>query len=75
MLAMKNTLNTTIDVSNVTTESKSLNSQKDYEMTQDEVAKAIGVTRIAIQQIENRALLKLRKELRRRKMLNLDFII
>ena len=75
MLAMKNTLNTITDVSSVTTESKSLNSQKDYEMTQDEVAKAIGVTRIAIQQIENRALLKLRKELRRRKMLNLDFII
>lgn len=75
MLAMKNTLNTITDVSSVTTESKSLNSQKDYEMTQDDVAKAIGVSRIAIQQIENRALLKLRKELRRRNLLKLDFII
>lgn len=75
MLAMKNTLNTITDVSSVITESKNLNSQKDYEMTQDEVAKAIGVTRIAIQQIENRALLKLRKELKRRNLLNLDFII
>ena len=75
MLAMKNTLNTITDVSSVTTESKSLNNQKDYEMTQDEVAKAIGVTRIAIQQIENRALLKLRKELRRRNLPNLDFVI
>ena len=75
MLAMKNTLNTITDVSSVTTESKSLNSQKDYEMTQDEVAKAIGVTRVAIQQIETRALIKLKKELRRRNLAALELLI
>ena len=75
MLAMKNTLNTITDVSSVTTESKSLNNQKDYEMTQDEVAKAIGVTRVAIQQIETRALLKLKKELRRRNLATLELLI
>ena len=75
MLAMKNTLNTITDVSSVTTESKSLNNQKDYEMTQDEVAKAIGVTRVAIQQIETRALIKLKKELRRRNLAALELLI
>ena len=75
MLAMKNTLNIITDVSSVTTESKSLNSQKDYEMTQDEVAKAIGVTRVAIQQIETRALIKLKKELRRRNLAALELLI
>lgn len=72
---MKNTSNTITDVSNATTGFKNLNSQKDYEMTQDEVANAIGVSRVAIQQIENRALLKLRKELRRRNLLNLNLVI
>ena len=72
---MKNTSNTITDVSNATTGFKNLNSQKDYEMTQDEVANAIGVSRIAIQQIENRALLKLREELRRRNLLNLNLVI
>lgn len=72
---MKNTLNTITDVSNATTEFKKLNNQKNYEMTQDEVADAIGVSRIAIQQIENRALLKLRAELRRRNLLKLDLVI
>ena len=72
---MKNTSNTITDVSNVTTGFKNLNSQKDYEMTQDEVANAIGVSRVAIQQIENRALEKLRKELRRRNLLNLNLVI
>jgi DNA-directed RNA polymerase specialized sigma subunit len=41
-------------------------------MTQREVAEAIGVTRIAIQQIENRAFEKIRKELRRRNISALD---
>lgn len=72
---MKNTSNTITDVSNATTGFKNLNSQKDYEMTQDEVANAIGVSRVAIQQIENRALEKLRKELRRRNLLNLNLVI
>ena len=72
---MKNTSNTITDVSNATTGFKNLNSQKDYEMTQDEVANAIGVSRVAIQQIENRALLKLREELRRRNLLNLNLVI
>lgn len=72
---MKNTLNTITDVSNATTGFKNLNNQKDYEMTQDEVANAIGVSRVAIQQIENRALLKLRAELRRRNLLKLDLVI
>ena len=72
---MKNTSNTITDVSSVTTESKSLNNQKDYEMTQDEVAKAIGVTRVAIQQIETRALIKLKKELRRRNLAALELLI
>ena len=72
---MKNTSNIITDVSNATTGFKNLNSQKDYEMTQDEVANAIGVSRVAIQQIENRALLKLRAELRRRNLLKLDLVI
>lgn len=72
---MKNTSNTITDVSNATTGFKNLNIQKDYEMTQDEVANAIGVSRVAIQQIENRALLKLREELRRRNLLKLDLVI
>ena len=72
---MKNTSNTITDVSNATTGFKNLNNQKDYEMTQDEVANAIGVSRVAIQQIENRALEKLRKELRRRNLLNLNLVI
>ena len=72
---MKNTSNTITDVSNVTIESKNLNSQNDCVMTQNEVAIAIGVSRVAVQQIETRAMLKLKRELKRRNLFTLDYLI
>jgi len=69
---MKNSLNTFIGACHVTTESNTLKNQTECVMTQREVAEAIGVTRIAIQQIENRAFEKIRKELRRRNISALD---
>lgn len=71
---MKNTLNTITDVFNATTEFKNLNNQNDCVMTQNEVAKAMGITRCGVQQIETRALEKLKKELRRRKINILDLL-
>lgn len=70
---MKNFSNTTTDVPNVITEFNPLTLST--VMTQREVAEAIGVSRVAIQQIENRAIEKLKRELKKRKLLSLDFII
>ena len=72
---MKNTSNTITDVSNVTIESKNLNNQNDCVMTQNEVAIAIGVSRVAVQQIETRAMLKLKRELKRKNLFTLDYLI
>lgn len=70
---MKNFSNTTTDVPNATTEFNHLTLST--VMTQREVAEAIGVSRVAIQQIENRAIKKIKRELKKRKLLSLDFII
>lgn len=43
-------------------------------MTQKEVADIIGVSRVAIQQIETRAIEKFKRELRRRNIKALDLI-
>ena len=72
---MKNTSNTITGVSNATTESKNLSNQNDCVMTQNEVAIAIGVSRVAIQQIETRAMLKLKRELKKRNLFTLDYLI
>lgn len=69
---MRNSLNTFIGACLVTTESNTLRNQLDCEMTQREVAEAIGVSRVAIQQIETRAIEKIRKELKRRNINALD---
>lgn len=69
---MRNSLNTFIGACLATTESNILRNQTECEMTQREVAEAIGVSRIAIQQIETRAMEKIRKELRRRNISALD---
>ena len=74
MLAMKNTLNNTIDVFHAITASSHSNHLKE-ELTQAEVAKAMGITRCGVQQIENRALEKLRKALKRKKIENLEDIV
>ena len=71
---MKNTLNNTIDVFHAITASKHSNNLKE-ELTQAEVAKAMGITRCGVQQIENRALEKLRKALKRKKIENLEDIV
>ena len=72
---MKNISNITTDAFNAIIEYKNSSNPNDYAMTQAEVAKAIGVSRIAIQQIETRALLKLKKELRRRNLATLELLI
>ena len=51
---MRNSLNTFIGACLATTESNTLRNQTECEMTQREVAEAIGVSRIAIQQIETK---------------------
>ena len=72
---MKNISNTITAVSNATIESSNLNNQNDCVMTQNEVAIAIGVSRVAVQQIETRAMLKLKRELKRRNLFTLDYLI
>ena len=72
---MKNISNIITAVSNATIESSNLNSQNDCVMTQNEVAIAIGVSRVAVQQIETRAMLKLKRELKRRNLFTLDCLI
>ena len=72
---MKNISNIITDVSNATIESSNLNSPNDCVMTQNEVAIAIGVSRVAVQQIETRAMLKLKRELKRRNLFTLDYLI
>jgi DNA-binding XRE family transcriptional regulator len=71
---MKISSNTFIDVYPVTTESNTLRNQSDCVMTQAEVAEAIGISRVAVQQIENRAIEKFKRELRRRRINALDLI-
>ncbi len=69
---MKISSNTFIDVYPVTTESNTLRNQSECVMTQAEVAEAIGISRVAVQQIETRAMEKFKRELRRRKINGLD---
>jgi len=71
---MKNSLNTFIDVYPVTTEFNNLRNKSDCVMTQAEVAEAIGISRASVQQIENKAIEKFKRELRRRKINALDLI-
>ena len=68
---MKNISNNTIDVFHAITASK-LSSPLREELTQTEVAKIMGLTRCGVQQIEARALEKLRKALKRRKIFELQ---
>jgi DNA-directed RNA polymerase sigma subunit (sigma70/sigma32) len=46
----------------------------DKHMTQEEVAKSFGMTRIAIQQIEKRALEKFKKEIAKRGIKKEDYL-
>ena len=71
---MKNSSSIFTDVCPVTTVSNILKNQNDCVMTQKEVADIIGVSRIAIQQIETRAIKKFKRELRRRNINALDLI-
>lgn len=71
---MKNSLNTFIDAFPVTTESNNSRNQNDCVMTQQEVAEAIGISRVAVYQIETRAIEKFKIELRRRKINGLDLL-
>lgn len=61
---MNNILNNTTDVFHAITASKPLNQLRE-ELTQAEVAKIMGLTRCGVQQIESRALLKLKKVLQK----------
>ena len=47
---------------------------KDWNMTQEEVAQVFGVTRNYVQQIEKRALEKIRAELKKRGVKKEDYI-
>jgi DNA-directed RNA polymerase sigma subunit (sigma70/sigma32) len=47
---------------------------KDWNMTQEEVAQAFGVTRNYVQQIEKRAIEKLRAELKKRGIKKQDLL-
>ena len=71
---MKNTLNNTTDVFSAITASKHSKSLNE-ELTQAEVAKAMGITRCGVQQIETRALDKLRKALKKRNIANLEDVL
>ena len=71
---MKNTSNNTTDVFSAITASKHSKNLNE-ELTQAEVAKAMGITRCGVQQIETRALDKLRKALKKRNIANLEDVL
>lgn len=71
---MKNSSNIFTDVCPVTTVSNTSKNQSDCVMTQTEVAEAIGISRVAVYQIETRAIEKFKRELRRRNINALDLI-
>ena len=71
---MKNTLNNTTDVFSAITASKHSKNLNE-ELTQAEVAKAMGITRCGVQQIETRALEKLRKALKRKNIEKVEDIV
>lgn len=54
---------------------KHTNETSIYEMTQEDVAKSMGLSRIAIQQIERRALFKIRKALKKHNVYQLNDIV
>lgn len=49
--------------------------QDDIGLNQREIADILGVSRSAIQKTEERALMKLRKELKRRKLTKMELIL